>query len=226
VTDIALVRHGQTDLNLQMRWQGTTDAPLNDLGHRQAAQAADRLATHNCWTRIITSPLQRARQTAAVVAARLQLPDPLVDAAIIEQHGGVAEGMREAEVRRRWPLEESIPGSETQGQVGERGARALTALVERCPGESLVVVAHGTLIRLALGVLVGTAQPLLDNGQFVIAVSETGEPDRWTLISAADWSAGHTPRCRNRPLKDPQELLVVPDSPYYRRRTLWCSALI
>jgi uncharacterized phosphatase len=103
VTDIALVRHGQTDLNLQMRWQSTTDAPLNDLGHRQAAQAADRLAASNCWTRIITSPLQRARQTAAVVAARLQLPDPLVDAAILEQHGRVAEGMREAEVANGGP---------------------------------------------------------------------------------------------------------------------------
>lgn len=196
MTDIALVRHGQTDLNLQMRWQGTTDAPLNDLGHRQAAQVADRVAVHHSWTRIVTSPLRRARQTAAVVAARLELPDPQVNVELIEQHGGVAEGMREAEVRRRWPLEESIPGSETRAQVGERGARALTALVERHPGESLIVVAHGTLIRLALCVLVGTAQPLLGNGEFVIAASETGEPNRWTLVSAADWSAGLTPRGR------------------------------
>jgi broad specificity phosphatase PhoE len=196
VTTIALVRHGQTDLNLQMRWQGTTDAPLNSLGNRQAAQAADRLAAYHPWTRIVTSPLRRARQTAGVVAARLELPDPQVSVALIEQHGGVAEGMRVTEVRRRWPLEESIPGSETRADVRERGARALTALVERHPGESLVVVAHGTLIRLASGVLVGATQPLLGNGQFVIAESETGEPNRWRLVSTPDWSAGLTPRCR------------------------------
>jgi uncharacterized phosphatase len=199
MTEIALLRHGQTDLNLQMRWQGVTDAPLNVRGYRQAAQAADRLLAHGGWTRIITSPLQRARQTAAVVAARLELPAPLDDSAIIEQDGGVAEGMPEAAVRCRWALEESIPGSETRAQVGERGARALTALAERYPEESLVVVAHGTLIRSALGVLIGTAQPLLDNGQFVIALSGAGEPRRWSL---------------------------VPDSPFHHRRTLWCSALI
>jgi uncharacterized phosphatase len=194
VTNIALVRHGQTDLNLQLRWQGTTDAPLNDFGHRQAAQAADRLAAHHCWDRIIASPLQRALQTAAAVAARLELSDPLVNAAITEQHGGVAEGMLQTEVRRRWPREESIPGSEARTQVGERGARALTHLVERYPGESLIVVAHGTLIRLTLGVLVGTAQPLLNNGEFIVATFEAKEAGRWSLTSAAEWSAGELHR--------------------------------
>jgi uncharacterized phosphatase len=191
VTTIALVRHGQTDLNLQLRWQGTTDAPLNDLGRRQAAQAVDLLA-RSSWTRIITSPLQRARHTAAIVAAGLALPEPLPDAGLVEQHGGVAEGMLEAEIRRRWPLEESIPGSETRAQVSERGARALAALAERYPGESLIVVAHGTLIRLATGVLVGSAQPLLPNGHFAIAVFDADAPARWALTSAAEWSDGLT----------------------------------
>lgn len=149
MTNIALVRHGQTDLNLQLRWQGTTDAPLNELGRRQAAEVADLLVRHQ-WSRIITSPLQRARQTAAAIASRLELPEPQVNTAIVEQHGGIAEGMLEREIRRRWPTEEAIPGSETRAQVGERGAHALTELAEHYSGESFVVVAHGTLIRLAL----------------------------------------------------------------------------
>jgi probable phosphoglycerate mutase len=186
VTTLALVRHGQTDLNLQLRWQGTTDAPLNDLGRRQAAQVADLLA-QSSWTRVITSPLQRARQTAAIVATGLALPDPLPDAGLVEQHGGIAEGMLETEIRRRWPLEESIPGSETRAQVAKRGARTLTALAQRYPGESLIVVAHGTFIRLTIGSLVGSTQPLLPNGHFVVAAFDADAPARWALTSAAEW---------------------------------------
>lgn len=189
MTDIALVRHGQTDLNLQLRWQGTTDAPLNELGHRQARQAGNLLAGHR-WSHIVTSPLQRARQTAAAVATRLELPEPQVDSELIEQHGGVAEGMLESEICLRWPIEESIPGSETRDQVAERGARALTALAKRYAGESFIVVAHGTLIRLTLGALTGVEQPLLDNGHFVVATFDAAESDPWTLTSAADWADG------------------------------------
>lgn len=167
-TTLALLRHGQTDLNREQRWQGTTDAPLNELGRRQAGRAADLLARRS-WNRIVTSPLLRARQTAAIVAATLAMADPLTSADLAEQHGGVAEGMLEADVRRRWPTEETIPGSETRAEVAARGARALTTLAQRHHGESLIVVAHGTMFRLALGSLVNEPQPLMGNGHFVVA---------------------------------------------------------
>ena len=68
MTDLILWRHGQTEYNLQGRIQGQVDIPLNDTGRQQAQRAADGIAALGP-TRIVSSPLVRARATAEVLAS-------------------------------------------------------------------------------------------------------------------------------------------------------------
>lgn len=93
-----VLRHGQTDWNLQARLQGSTDIPLNDTGREQARRAAALLDGRGL-TRIVSSPLSRALETARIVGAALGL-EPVIDDRLIERHFGLFEGMTIDEVHR------------------------------------------------------------------------------------------------------------------------------
>ena len=86
-----IARHGQTDWNLEQRFQGQTDIPLNAEGHAQAARLAARLAG-DPYDRLLCSDLVRARQTAAPLATAWQ-QSPVALAGLREQHFGVLEGL-------------------------------------------------------------------------------------------------------------------------------------
>src|SRR5439155_24499614 len=73
VTELLLVRHGETDWNREGRWQGQADTPLNDVGRAQARELADALAGERLEA-IYASDLRRAYETAEIVGARLGLP--------------------------------------------------------------------------------------------------------------------------------------------------------
>lgn len=185
MTTIALVRHGQTNLNVQGRWQGSTDEPLNDVGRRQIYSSAPVLAIAGTWSTIVSSPLARAQETANIISTSLGIPAPTFDSRLVEQHGGEAEALLESEVRARWPHEEDIPGAETRIEVSARGSAALREIAATHRGQSVVVVAHGTFIRLSLGELTRKkAPPLLPNGGFTIASVDADE-GRWTVDTAS-----------------------------------------
>ncbi len=93
-----VLRHGQTDWNLQARLQGSTDIPLNDTGRDQARRAAEVLADQGL-TRIVSSPLSRALETARIVGMALNL-EPSIDNRLIERNFGLFEGMTIDEVHR------------------------------------------------------------------------------------------------------------------------------
>lgn len=93
-----VLRHGQTDWNLQARLQGSTDIPLNDIGREQARLAAELLDGLGI-TKIVASPLSRALETARIVGERLSL-EPFIDARLIERNFGLFEGLTLDEVRR------------------------------------------------------------------------------------------------------------------------------
>ncbi|WP_371931551.1 histidine phosphatase family protein [Bacillus sp. MMSF_3328] len=86
MTEICLVRHGQTDWNAEGRIQGRTDIELNEMGVRQAAACRDHLANEN-WDIIISSPLQRARQTAEIINQNIQKPLVLMEEFIEKSFG-------------------------------------------------------------------------------------------------------------------------------------------
>lgn len=92
-----VLRHGQTDWNLNARLQGSTDIPLNDTGRGQARRAAEILRDQGL-DRIVASPLSRALETAQIVGQALGL-EPVTDVRLIERNFGLFEGMTIDEVR-------------------------------------------------------------------------------------------------------------------------------
>ena len=152
---LLLVRHGQSVWNAENRWQGQADPPLSELGEEQARDAAARL--HGAgFTHVVASDLQRARRTAEILAEALGL-DVRLDPGLREIDVGDWTGLTRSEIEARWPREladwsegrsESPLGGETRVHLAERARRSLTRLAgQASPGEWLLVVSHGALIR-------------------------------------------------------------------------------
>ena len=95
---ICLVRHGETDWNKEGRWQGREDIPMNEKGYAQVSAAGEALKGKG-FTVIVTSPLQRARQTAEVIAKKTGIQKIEIDERLIESDLGDASGMNEAEAK-------------------------------------------------------------------------------------------------------------------------------
>jgi broad specificity phosphatase PhoE len=154
MTELYLVRHGETEWNAARRIQGRTDIPLNDTGREQARQAAELLARRR-WQGVYTSPLGRAHETARIIAERLGLDGVTDIDALVERDYGEAEGMGFDEIEALYPEGVRAPGQETRDEVAARVVPALLELAERHPGERLVIVSHGGAIRAVLQ----TAEP-------------------------------------------------------------------
>jgi uncharacterized phosphatase len=149
MTELYLVRHGETDWNRQHRIQGLTDIPLNETG-REQARAAGRLLARRDWDGILASPLSRAMDTAAIIAEETDLAAPEPMPALVERNYGEGEGLDFAEINRRYPDRAAVPGQETRDEVIARVVPALRELAAARPGQSLIVVSHGGAIRGAL----------------------------------------------------------------------------
>ena len=160
-TTIVLVRHGETDWNLERRFQGHADRPLNDTGHAQAAALAESLSGEHLDA-VYTSPLQRASQTAAIVAARLGLAARPLEA-LREIHVGDWEGLTVDDVKERYPEHVATdwrsgwPGGETYDELSARVLPALVSLADDHPGERVLAVTHAGPVRAALSSAMGLA---------------------------------------------------------------------
>lgn len=146
MTLLYLVRHGQTDWNLERRIQGSTDIPLNATGRAQAARTGELLARRR-WDAIASSPLSRALETGRIIGEHVGIGEiELVDE-LAERAYGAAEGLDEFELERRFPGSAAVPGRESREEVLERVIPALVALAERHAGRSIIVTTHGGVIR-------------------------------------------------------------------------------
>jgi broad specificity phosphatase PhoE len=152
-----LLRHGETALSAERRFAGRGDLPLTDLGEKQAAAAAARLAGRKVDA-IVSSPLRRARQTADAVAASVGVPVTLEDG-LMEVDFGEWEGLTFAEARERWPDELTAwladpsvapPGGEGFDDAAVRVGPALDRVLAAHPAESVVVVSHVTPIKTVI----------------------------------------------------------------------------
>jgi broad specificity phosphatase PhoE len=157
-TRLLLLRHGQTELSVERRYSGHGDPELTPLGHAQAAGAAARLARVPDVAAVLTSPLQRARQTAALVAEATGAPLHVRER-LIETDFGAWEGLTFAEARARDPQlhaewlgseEVAPPGGESFATVGRRIEAERAELVNEYPGATLVLVTHVTPIKMLL----------------------------------------------------------------------------
>jgi broad specificity phosphatase PhoE len=153
---VYLARHGQTDYNLEGRFQGHLPVPLNATGRAQAGELAERAAAHR-FAALWCSPLLRARQTADIVARRIGL-EPREDDRLVETDAGWWTDRSFAEVQAHSPEQFAaflagdpafaFPGGESLAAQQVRVAEAL-AQIETGPLPALVVC-HGMVIRAAL----------------------------------------------------------------------------
>lgn len=167
-TRLLLVRHGQSDWNVEERFQGQQDRPLTDVGRQQAAQVADRLRTEPVAV-IYSSPLQRSLHTAFAIAPHHNLP-VTTDARLLERSWGPFEGLTRAQALAEnpdlslfldspsdhWPGAPP-PGLESRAQLAERARRIHDHIVRDHHHQTVVVVSHGALLnawlRFALGLM-------------------------------------------------------------------------
>jgi broad specificity phosphatase PhoE len=152
---VLLVRHGQSEWNALGKWQGQADPPLSALGEEQARDAAGRLAGLG-FSVVVASDLRRARRTGEILAEALGL-ELQVDADLREIDVGDWTGLTRAEIEARSPgalvdwsegRSESTPGGELRSHLTERARAAVSRWAGgTAPGERLLVVTHGALIR-------------------------------------------------------------------------------
>ena len=164
MTILALVRHGQTDWNLEGRYQGQADPPINDAGRSQARTLADQLGGRR-FDAIYSSDLRRAVETATIIAERLNLPVRL-DPRLREVSQGEWEGVVSEEIKARYPAEWAArkkdvvhsrpPGGESAAELAQRIRRAADDIARDWPGGHALVVSHG----LALATLLCLARAL------------------------------------------------------------------
>ncbi|WP_460795306.1 histidine phosphatase family protein [Microbacterium sp. GXF0217] len=165
MTLITLVRHGQTDWNLDRRIQGSTDIPLNETGRGHAREAAAALATGTHHA-IYASPLVRAHETARIIAGEIGLGEPELVADLREREFGEAEGMLVADyIASYGDWHADVPGAESFDEVRDRALGALDLIARdsrrrSAPvAESVIVVAHGGVIRALLDHASGGTMP-------------------------------------------------------------------
>lgn len=166
-----LVRHGQTAWNVDQRLQGRSDVRLNATGRQQAERAGVQLAKDGPWDLVVCSPLGRARQTAQIIADYLGIWQVLEIEDLVERDFGAAEGRYFGKLSAQ-EREQLLAGGEPEDAVVVRAVNALRALVEQYPKSRVVIVAHGTLIRLVLGALAETPHPRVDNGEVLVLDTE------------------------------------------------------
>jgi broad specificity phosphatase PhoE len=165
MTELLLVRHGETDWNRDRRFQGHADPPLNETGRAQAHALAAELAGERIEL-VYTSDLARARETAEIVAARFGA-DVLPVRELREIDVGEWEGLTWPEIEERFPegarsWRERGYGwesGESYEQLGERVVAALRRIAADHPEERVLVVGHGGTIRATRAFIEGLSVP-------------------------------------------------------------------
>lgn len=170
MTRILLLRHGQSEWNADGRWQGQADPALTDLGRHQALHASRSLGVVDA---IVSSDLQRAAETAAIISAELGVGPIVLDPDLRERHAGEWQGLTRADIDRDWPgylgppppIEGTAeaagpaaratqeggprrrpPGWEADEHLVERAVAALRRIHELVPDGEVIAVTHGGLV--------------------------------------------------------------------------------
>jgi broad specificity phosphatase PhoE len=156
--EILIVRHGESEGNLDGRLQGHLDSPLTERGRAQAAQVGGFLGSLGLrWEAAYASPLARARETARIIADRTGYPEAVLDEDLREIGAGQMEGLTRDDMERRFPdfLKRAITnlgdfaeyGGESYEDVQRRVARFMGKMMARHreAAERVLVVAHGGL---------------------------------------------------------------------------------
>ena len=212
-TLLCLARHGETNWNLERRFQGQLDIALNHKGRLQAT-ALDVELAERVFDRIYSSDLSRAVATARPHAVRrgmtlLQRPE------LREKHDGLWHGLSHEEVAARYPedyrhyldrrADYGAPGGETLMRFAARVRSGLTKIAAAHPRETLLVVVHAGVLDIAWRMAM---EKRLDEPRALPALNAAPnwfvfENDKWSLV---DWARADT----RAPILAPYEAMTLP----------------
>jgi broad specificity phosphatase PhoE len=191
VTTIFLARHGESDWNVEKRFQGHSDRPLTERGRQQAHALADLVASEKIDA-VYTSPLSRARETAEIVAVCAGL-QPVALPELREVDTGSWSGLSRADVEARFPegfTRWRAGGSgwedgETYEEMAQRVIGALRTIAENHPDGRVLVISHGGPIRAIHAAAEGVAiddyrrlKPVEPNARLSAVAVENGRLTR------------------------------------------------
>ncbi|WP_237233102.1 histidine phosphatase family protein [Rothia nasisuis] len=186
---IMLIRHGQTDWNKNHLMQGSSDIPLNETGRAQAHQTADSLKARGLeFDVIVSSPLSRAKETADIIGAAFGLTVGATYEGLIERGYGEAEGLDISAEARKEP-DAFYSGVESERSVYVRGIRVLRQIARDYPGQRVIAVSHGSLIRRTLSATHGREFGTIANA----------EPFEVNLPGLAHWAEATEPLLVGKP---------------------------
>ena len=195
-TRLIVVRHGETQANLDGRWQGHGDSPLTKAGIAQAEAVAHRLK-RGVFSKLYSSDLGRALQTARIIADQTG-HEIILDERLRERHLGIFQGLTTAEMEAKYPEERHlyrtagpdyvIPGGESARQRFERSTLCLREIALNHPGETAVVVTHGGvlngLLRYTLDIPLGAPRRFrIWNATSLATVTVTFCTCSWSVVN-------------------------------------------
>jgi probable phosphoglycerate mutase len=161
--NLYMVRHGQTSASRENRFSGSSDPPLTTIGEAMADAFAQAYASFT-WEAIYTSPMLRARQTADALC-RLTGVHANVEDGLKEIDYGEWEGLKQIEVKQRWPeafeywahdvASRGTPGGETAFHVAARAMRVVEAIRTRHQQGNVLIVSHKATLRVITCALLG-----------------------------------------------------------------------
>ena len=214
MTELVLIRHGETDMNRELRFQGHVNVSLNATGLEQARRLAARMAGQQADA-VYASDLLRAQQTARPIASELAL-QPVPESGLREQSFGRVDGMRVDDIKAQHPeawegwlrFEEhyAMPEGESTHHFHNRVMEAMYRLVAAHPGGKVVVVTHGGV----LDMIYRTARSLGLNGPRQSDIPNAGLNRirvRGEAIDILDWA-------------DTRHLADLPPQPVYDQKKL------
>lgn len=180
-TVLGLMRHGQTDWNIELRLQGSSDIPLNETGREQARLASKKLNLGD-WDLVLASPLSRATETAGIIAHQLGLEVVIVPE-LVERSFGVAEGLSHPQWRELYESGKPIPGLETIDELRVRAEAALRLIASNYDGRKVLAVSHGAFIRKLLRVASNNQFPKDGDRLGNVSLSRLGFEDAsWSVL--------------------------------------------
>jgi alpha-ribazole phosphatase/probable phosphoglycerate mutase len=153
-------------MNAEVRFRGRRDVPLDEVGRREALEAAENLKGVGL-TAVYSSPLERARDVGRAIVAACDLPDVVDQDGLVNVDYGRWEGLTKEECTQRDPedfrayaedpLHAVCPDGEALASAADRIVAALVDIAAQHPGESIAAVTHGAMVRLAVLAVEGDA---------------------------------------------------------------------
>ena len=203
MTRALLIRHGQSEWNADGRWQGQADPPLTDLGRHQALHASRNLGVVDA---IVASDLQRATETALIIAGELGVGPLVLEPGLRERDAGEWSGLTRAEIERDWPGYLDPPPADRHASFGnapatdgatqpkaerrrppswepddvllDRVLGSLARLHDLAPDGEVIAVTHGGVIYALEGMLGSPFERLANLGGRWVELGAGGEVRR------------------------------------------------